>query len=39
MKMYLDIMDISMDYFDKNMCWDCCPDKDTEEIDAEMASA
>jgi hypothetical protein len=39
MKAYLDLMDVSMDYLDKNMCWDFRPDKDMEEIDAEMAFA
>jgi hypothetical protein len=39
MKTYLDLLDISMDYLDKNMCWDCWPDKDMEEIDAKTASA
>jgi hypothetical protein len=35
---YLDLLDISMDNLDKNMCWDCWPDKDVGEIDAEKAS-
>jgi hypothetical protein len=32
-------MDISMDYLDENMCWDCWPDEVTEEVDAKMVSA
>ncbi len=39
MKAYLDLMDISMDYLDENMCWDCWPDEDREKINAKMASA
>jgi hypothetical protein len=39
MKAYLNLLDISMDYLDKNMCWDCWPDKDTEEINAKTAYA
>ncbi len=39
MKTYLDLMDISMDYLDKKMCWDCWLDKDTEEIGAKTVSA
>jgi hypothetical protein len=38
MKTYLDLMDISMDYLDENMCWDCWPDKDTEEVGAKTVS-
>jgi hypothetical protein len=38
-KAYLDLLDISMDYLDENMCCDCWPDEDAEKIDAETASA
>jgi hypothetical protein len=39
MKTYLDLMDISIDYLDKNMCQDCCLDKDREEVDTKTESA
>jgi hypothetical protein len=38
MKRYLDFMDISVDYLDKNMCWNGWPDKDKEEVDTKTAS-
>jgi hypothetical protein len=38
MKAYLDLLDISMDYLDENIFWDCWPDKDAREIDTKTAS-
>ncbi len=37
-KKNLDLMDISMDYLDENMCWACWPDEGTEEVSAKTAS-
>ena len=39
MKAYLDLMDMTMDDLDDQMCWDCWPDKEIEAADVPPNSA
>ena len=39
MKAYLDLMDMTMDDLDDQMCWDCWPDEEIEPVDVPPASA
>ncbi len=39
MKAYLDLMDMTMDDLDDQMCWDCWPDEEIEPVDVPTDSA
>jgi hypothetical protein len=39
MKAYLDLMDMTMDDLDDQMCWDCWPDEEIEPVDVPPDSA
>ena len=39
MKAYLDLMDMTMDDLDNQMCWDCWPDEEIEPVDVPTDSA
>ena len=39
MKAYLDLMDMTMDDLDDQMCWECWPDEEIETVDVPTDSA
>ena len=39
MKAYLDLMDITMDDLDEQICWDCWPEDDIDPDDVLLTSA
>jgi hypothetical protein len=39
MKAYLDLMDMTVDDLDEQMCWECWPEDDFDGEDVPLASA